>query len=321
MANNQIPIPYDPLIELMEDAADGAATHGVAVGLKQNTEAAIRADLVALIGQPAGPGGAPPAVPGLKSRLNTAKTTKSSLTAALRTSSSNGRALAMTCLGSLKPVLGQQWNSDWNAAGFTDGSLAVPANPMVKLQQLRAYYAANPAREVPNINGIACTAAACETGAQAISTAQSASNQSNTDAGTAQASLEAGLAAARRRLTGLREELTQLLAADDERWYAFGFDRPTDSSTPDVPENLTATPGAAGSGTLFLHCDTARRADGYRFRVKNAAGTQLAEKLSNDSEAVLPGLPVGANVTVTVSARNTAGGESAASAAVAAVVP
>ena len=65
MANNEIPKTYDPLIELMEDAADGAATHGVAVGLKQNTEAAIRADLLALTGKPAGPGGVPPAVPGL----------------------------------------------------------------------------------------------------------------------------------------------------------------------------------------------------------------------------------------------------------------
>ena len=36
MANNEIPKTYDPLIELMEDAADGAATHGVAVGLKQS---------------------------------------------------------------------------------------------------------------------------------------------------------------------------------------------------------------------------------------------------------------------------------------------
>ena len=54
MANKQIPIPYDRLIELMEDAADGAATPGVAVGLKQNTELAIRPDLSSLIGQPAG---------------------------------------------------------------------------------------------------------------------------------------------------------------------------------------------------------------------------------------------------------------------------
>ena len=55
--------------------------------------------------------------------------------------------------------------------------------------------------------------------------------------------------------------------------------------------------------------------------MKSAAGAQLAEKLSNEPEAVIPGLPPGANVTVTVTGRNTAGGESAASAPLAAVVP
>ena len=123
-------------------------------------------------------------------------------------------------------------------------------------------------------------------------------------------------------MTGLREELTQRIGDDDERWYAFGFDKPSDPSTPEVPENLTATAGAPGSGTLFLHCDSARRADSYRFRVKNAAtGAQLAEKLSDEPEAVIPGLPAGANVNITVSARNTAGGESQPSEATAAVVP
>ena len=298
MASNEIPKSYDPLIELMEDAADGAATHGLAVGLKQNTEADIRRDLEALIGKPAGPGGVPPAVPGLRSLLNAAKASKTAQTAALRTASSNGRALAMTCIGTLKPVLGTAWNSAWNAVGFSAGSLAVPANPMVKLQQLRAYYLALPGREVPNVNGLACTAA-----------------------GTAQANLAAGLATARRRMTGLREELTQLLPDTDERWYALGFDKPGDPNTPEAPENLTATAGAPGSGTLFLHCDTARRAESYRFVITPAAGgAPVAEKLVGEPEAVFPGLPAGAHVSITVSAKNGAG-ESPPGAPVAAVVP
>ena len=123
-------------------------------------------------------------------------------------------------------------------------------------------------------------------------------------------------------MTGLREELTQRIGDDDERWYAFGFDKPSDPSTPEVPENLTATAGAPGSGTLFLHCDTARRGDSYRFVISNAAGgAKLAEKLSGEPEAVFTGLPAGANVNITVSARNTAGGESQPSAPTAAVVP
>lgn len=319
MANNSIPEAYDPLVELMEDAADGAAAHGAAVSLKQNLETNIRTDLEALIGVPAVD--PRPAKPGLKALLNAAKANKTTKTAALRTACSNGRALAMACIGTLKPVLGNVWGSAWNAAGFTESSLSVPTNPMVKLQQLRAYYGTNPTREVPNVNGIACTAAACEVAAQAISTAQTASNQSNTDAGTAQGNFDAGMVTARRRMSGLLSELTQLLSDEDVRWYAFGFDRPSDSSAPDVPENLTATPGAPGSRTLILHCDTARRAINYRFVIKNAAGdTKLTEELSAESQAILRDLPGGATVTITVSAKNSTG-ESQPCTPITAVVP
>jgi hypothetical protein len=38
---------------------------------------------------------------------------------------------------------------------------------------------------------------------------------------------EAGIASARSRLTGLRDELSQLLDDDDERWYVFGFSKST----------------------------------------------------------------------------------------------
>ncbi|MBI2924870.1 MAG: fibronectin type III domain-containing protein [Verrucomicrobia bacterium] len=320
MASNEIPQSYDPLVELLEDAADGAHQHEVAVKLKQNTEAAIRADLEALIGKPAGPNGIPPAVPGLKALWNTAKANKTAMTAALRTVSSNGRTLAMTCIGTLKPFLGQQWNSTWNAAGFTGRSIAVPGNPMTMLQQLRAYYAANPGREVPNVNGIACTAAACEAAAQAISTAQSASNQSNTDAGNAHAALQAGIAAGRARASGLREELAKLIEDNDERWLAFGFEMPGAPSTPEVPENLVATPGAPGSRSLFVDWGDARRATGYRARVTDAAGNELANVLTQDSEVVIPNLPAGVTVNITVSARN-ATGESQPTAPITAVAP
>ncbi len=42
MASNATPKTYDPLIVRLEDATDGAQAHGVAIGLKQNDEAALR---------------------------------------------------------------------------------------------------------------------------------------------------------------------------------------------------------------------------------------------------------------------------------------
>ena len=319
--SNQVPKAYEPLVQLLEDAADGAHTYGAVIGLKQNTEPDIRADLAALTGTPAGPDGAPPAVPGLKSLWNTAKANKVAATAAYRSAQSNGRALAMTCINSLKPVLGNQWNSAWNAAGFIGGSLAVPTNPLPKLQQLRGYYEKNPKQEVANMNGVACTAAACEAAAQAISTAESASNQSNTDAGTAQANYQAGITTARNRASGLLGELTQQLDANDPRWLAFGFEMPGHPSGPDVPANLVVAPGVAGSHALFIQWDDARRADGYRVVVSDTVtGTEVTEQLTQDAEVSIGDLPVGTKVNVVVSARN-ATGESQATDPVTVVVP
>lgn len=318
-----IPVAYDPIIQLLEDAADGAQTHGVAVGLVHNNETKLRLNLTTLVGTPAGPDNTPPAGPGLTALWNAAKTNKSSKTAALRTAQSNGRFLARTCIRSLMPVLGEDWNAAWQDAGFTGGSLAVPANPLPNLQQLRAYYAANPTRETPNVNGIACTAAACEAAAQAISTAQSHSNQSNTDASTAHGNYLAGVKAARTRLSNLRDELAQLMGPDDDRWYAFGFDKPTDTASPETPENLVVTVGAPGSRTLLCDWDDARRADNYRLRaVLKVGGQQVFSEIVADSQGImtLPAQPAGTELEITVTARN-AVGESQPTAAVTALLP
>src|ERR1039457_6361298 len=76
MSNNSTPKSYDPIVQHLEDAADGAHTHGAAVGLVHNDEVKIRADLNALVGTPAGPNGVPPATPGLKSLWNVAQSNK-----------------------------------------------------------------------------------------------------------------------------------------------------------------------------------------------------------------------------------------------------
>ncbi|MEN9576855.1 MAG: hypothetical protein RL514_4710 [Verrucomicrobiota bacterium] len=323
MANNSPPEAYDPIIQLLEDTADGAHTHGAELGVTHNNEAKIRLDLTALVGTPAGPDNVPPAVPGLKALWNSAQAAKSAQTAALRTVQSNSRFLARTCVRSLFPVLGENWNAQWQDAGFTGGSLAIPANPLATLQQLRAYFAANPARETPNIQGIACTAAACETAAQAISTAASNSLQSNTDAGEAHKDYLAGLKAARTRLTNLRDELSQLMPEDDDRWYAFGFEKPSDSASPETPENLVFTPGAPGSRTFLADWDDARRADNYRLRaVVKATGVQVFNEIVQDSDGIitLPALPAGTELDITVTARN-ATGESQPTAAITGVLP
>ncbi len=320
MASNKIPERFDLIVEMLEDAADGAQTHGAAINLKQNDEAALRAILAELVGTPAGPGNVPPAVPGLKDKWNIAKAAKVSGTSAFRIAKSNGRALARACMGVLKPTLGDKWSNAWQNAGFTNHSLAVPDNPHALLQQLRSYFAANPAKEVPALTPFPATATACEAAVQAISDAASASNQSNADAGQAKGNLEDGITRGRSRLSGLREELDQLIEDDNDLWYAFGFDKPSDPETPEVPENITITGGA--SGMVFVDWDDARRAESYRVTITDTANpaNQLVSQIVEESEHSFAGLPAGP-IKVAVTARNATGGESGPSASANGTVP
>jgi hypothetical protein len=168
MPREEVSKPFAPATELPKDPAGGAHQYDVAGSVKPDSETAIRADLKSMAGHPAGPIRPTAAAPHLRGSRICAKTQETEMTPGLQTALSNGRQLAIACVGTLKPVLGQEWCSAWPAAGFSDCALAVPTNPMVLLLQLRAFYAANPTREVANVRGIAFTATACEAAMQAI---------------------------------------------------------------------------------------------------------------------------------------------------------
>lgn len=308
------------MIHLLEDCEEGAAAHGAAIQIKQNTEAVIKAKREAIVGIPAGPNNNPPAVPGLISLLGEAKSLKSKTTGTLRSKISNGRAQALAVVNSLKSVFGQKWNGAWNEVGFQNGSLKINENPATQLLAMRAFYAKDPTREVKGANGIDCTADACQAAADAITKADTASREANAAVGEAQKNLKQGIEDARAVLSGLQNELSQLLADDDPRWLAFGFDMPGHHSSPDVPQNLTATPGVVGA--LFVHCDDARRADSYRFKLVDPADPKkvIAEVLVHEPEAMFEHLTTGTTVNVVASAHN-ATGESQACDPVTAVVP
>jgi hypothetical protein len=306
MAQNVIPKSIDTLIALAEDAADGLQQHAAGIGVVQNTEAKLRAETAAL--------------QAAQAAHLAARAAKVEKTAAKTLQDSNAKAFLATAVGVLKPALGAQWSSAWEAVGFQNGSLALPATMEERfglLLAVKAYLTANPARE--NLP-LLITAAQAQTLADANSAARAASNQSNTDAGNAMAAREAAAAALRRRLRALVEELVGLIADDDARWYAFGFNAPADPETPGVPEHLTATPGAPGSLTLYVDWDDSRRAERYHVFTKGAADTQPVPRATvTESNATLTGLTAGP-VQVTVTALNDAG-ESVPSAPLQTTVP
>jgi len=306
MAQNLIPKNIDALLVLAEDAADGLQQHAANVGVVQNTQAKLRAEAAAL--QTA------------QAAHLTMRAAKVEKTAAKTLQDSNTKAFLGTTIAVLKPALGASWSSAWEAVGLQGGSLAIPATMEERsglLLAIKSYLTANPGRENAPLQ---ITAAAAQTLAEASSAARAASNQSNTDAGQAMAAREAAAAALRRRLRGLVEELVGLIADDDARWYAFGFNAPGDPETPGVPEHLTATPGAAGSRTVYVDWDDARRAERYHVFTKSAGDAQPVLRGNvTETDAALSGLPAGA-VEITVTALNDAG-ESVRSAPLTAAVP
>lgn len=319
--DNSIAQSFDPIVQLLSNAISGAHDLGDLINLKQNDEAALQTEYDALVGKPANDPA--PAEPGLKDKWNLAKAAKVTATGTLQTAEGKGRAQAQSCLSVLKPLLGSLWNNKWINAGFSTGSLEVPSNPLTLLQQLRTYFALNPTHETTNVaTRVNATAAACQQAADNIVDAAKVSNESNTAAGTAKKNLQDGIKSARGRLTGLRGELDQLLSAEDERWYSFGFGRPADPTTPAVVRHVVFT--AAGPGSFFTDFDDAKNADSYRVRVLDTGVTppkEIAQKIVDESEATFTGIPSGTHVQIIVTARNDSGGESGPSQPATGIVP
>ena len=305
MASNRLPDQLDRLFALAEDMADGCHAHEVAIGIKQNKEADVRADLAtAQTGE---------------NNFQTKRAAKNVATTAQTVADSNGKAFIGTAKGVLENYLGRKWSNAWATAGFVNNSTATPtaiAERQTCLDSLKTYFTNNPAHENAPLN---VTAAQAGTLFTAMSDTRSAVNDAENDAGAAKAARETAIKTLRTRMTGLVAELTQLLPKDDPRWYAFGLSRPTDAETPGIPDNLVLTAGPAG--TVLVDWADARRAERYRV-FKQALGDPdfVASVTVTESDATLEGLPSGSPVKVRVTAANTAG-ESQPSAEAQIVVP
>jgi hypothetical protein len=291
--SNEIPQNNDQLFTLAEDSADGLHTHEAAIGVKQNKEADVRADLTA--------------ARAATTDYDNSRSTKTTLVAAQTVADSNGKAY----LGAVRKVLalrlGEQWSNAWLPTGFPDNSTAVPGTSDKRQSLLFAlgdYFTANPTLEVAALN---VTAAQANTLANALSTARSAVNDGINLSGQKKNLRDAAVAKLRTRLRGLLAELGQLLENDDPRWNAFGFNMPAAPNTPDVPDAPVLTAGAPG--TVLADWPAASRASYYRvFRqIVGVDADYVYVDHVNDSDFTLTALPSGATVKVRVSSVNAAG--------------
>lgn len=112
MASNRLPDPLNRLFTLAEDMADGLHAHEVAVGVKQNSEASVRADL-----------GAAQAA---ENEFQTKREAKTVATTAQTVADSNAKAFIASAKGVLENYLGKRWSPAWATAGFRNNSTAIP---------------------------------------------------------------------------------------------------------------------------------------------------------------------------------------------------
>jgi hypothetical protein len=308
MAGNPLPTKPNELFALGENIADGAAAHGAAIGLLQNTEAPIRADLLDARTK--------------EDAFQAGKTAKLLLTATQSTADSQVKAHLGKARLVLSTFLGNTWSEAWAATGFPNQSTAVPTTILERLSvlpSLQSYLLANPTQENAPLG---VTAAAAGTLFTSLSNAVSAVNDGITAQVQRRNLRDAAETKLRRRLVGLIAELDQLLTDPlDPLWYAFGLVPPGEDDTAEQVVNVVATPG--GPGTVLLDWPDAARATSYRIEIQIVGvDADFHHVLTvHDSDATLNDLTSGATVRIRVIAVNASNKTSPPSDAVEIVVP
>jgi hypothetical protein len=253
MASNPTPDDDDVLIALTEDLADGCHLHEVALGIKQQTEAVMRATLLAAQNALLG--------------LGDAEALFDQKEVLLETKDNEGKLVLKNCRRRLAKLFGDLYNANWQAAGFPNSSTAVPTNDdqrFTLLGALKLYFGAHPEAESADFEA---TAALCETAAQALSDARQAANTAESNFTTAKnTTLPAAMRSLRKRVRGLIVELGTLMDDADSRWEAFGLNIPAEPSVPEAIEELTLS--ALGGGKVFAQWTYATRMTGTRIMLK-----------------------------------------------------
>lgn len=298
MASNPTPDNADVLRALADRMADGCHTHEAAIGILQNTEAALRAAITALSNA--------------ETQAGLKKTAVSAAYDALQAQDDAGFTCINNCKLRLRQVLGERWSAAWEPTGFPGQSTAVPEKADVRftlLDALKNYFTAVPASENA---GMGATAALCSAAWTAISDARQAVANAESEQTTAFETRTAATDALRKRVRGLINELETLIAVDDPRWEAFGLNMPANPSAPEPVLSLTAA--ALGSGRVEVSWTYAVRAT--RYRVESfITGVDVAWQSkvnAKDLEVILKNYTAGQEVKLRVVACND-GGEAAPS--------
>lgn len=252
MAANPTPDDDDVLKALAEDIADGCDLHEVAIDIKQNTAAKIRAAITAF--------DAMRLARGQKEHVVDQKVAEH------QAADAAGAVVLKNCRLRLVKVFGSQYNSQWLMAGWPNGTTAIPTTQSGRfslLGSLKVYFTATPASESAEMEA---TAAICGAANTAISDARSAMNNAGTALDGAKDNEKAAVNTLRKRVRGLIDELGTLVADDDARYRDFGLNVPATPVAPEAIASLTVTP--RGGGKVLAEWPYSTRMAGTRLQKK-----------------------------------------------------
>lgn len=293
MASNPTPADDDVVCALAEDLADGCHLHEVTIGIKQNTEAVIRAALTA--------------TQAAKMASATARVTRDAKHETMLAADVAGTAVLKNCRLRLVKLFGSVFNASWDAAGWPGQSTAIPDSMNLRFTLLLAqknYFTANPGAESTDMDA---TAALCAAAHTAISDARQELNSAESTVTTQKAAYKTAIQTLRKRVRGLIDELGTLLADDDARYSAFGLNIPATPVAPEAIASLTLT--AAGGGKIHAEWPYSTRMGGTRL-LKKIVGVDdefINAGTADGLEKTLPGFTPGVTVQMKAIAYNDGG--------------
>jgi hypothetical protein len=283
------------------DIAAGAATeHGATIGVTRNLAPAIQVDRTAMSAKHT-------QYQQAKLELKTRQTVLNQLILTVFLFVLSARDL-------LKTHLGIHHNSIWVELGFRD-SMKVPRTFLglkTILEAMLGYFGTNPTKQNTELNITSDNTLALrddlDAAYLAVKSQKAVVNGLKRQCDTLFEKLK-------KRIRATFVELKELLDPMDERFIAYGFNKPGALSIPGVPANVIAVL-IANSG-VAIKWNVAARAERYRVYAKilGVDAEPVLVGTSEDLEFVVENLPANATVEIAVSAINN-GGESARSAVV-----
>ena len=293
MSSNATPDNNDTLRALADRIADGCHTHEGPIGIKQNTEAVIRAAITGLAQS--------------ELQVGLKKSALSDAFAALAVADAAGETVLTNCKLRLAQKLGQRWSAAWEPTGFPGQSTAVPTTMdprFTLLDSLKDYFTAVPANESVDMGA---TAAICLAAWTTLSNARQVVANSESAQTTAFANRTTAEGALRKRVRGLINELEGLISDDDARWEDFGLNIPANPSAPESVASVTLAPASANR--LEVTWPYAVRATRYIIEILIVGVDPDWHTAANskDLTVILKGFTAGQTVKVRVVAANDGG--------------